>query len=261
MAISEEFANTAVSTVKSGGLMFDRRVARIITPGTLIDEKFMNPYENNFLLAIQISHENQVCQESEVRSVGHAEDTVQPLCGPKNVGLAWLDLSTGDFFTQAVDLATLPSALARIGAREVVVSDEKGPPLSQEIASTLKQEHQLVTQHILRLGELPISLWTPMLEDAVPTSEEILFSREEVAAGSLLLEYVQEKLQESGLKLQPPVRKQDSENMIIDKSSLQGLEVLETSKDGLRGGRGSLLHLLRRTSTKSGARLLKDWLG
>lgn len=259
VAISEEFANTAASMVKSGGLMFDRKVSRIITPGTLIDEKFMDPYENNFLLAIEIPFENR--SGTKDTSVELTEPTVQPIPESKNVGLAWLDLSTGDFFTQTVQIGSLPSALARIGAREVVLSDDKERPVIQEVKSIIQQEHQLVTYHDLRVEQLPVSMWAPMLEAAVPASEESSFSQEEAAAGNLLLDYVKEKLQGLGLKLQPPVRKQDNENMVIDKSSLRGLEVLETSKDGLRGGKGSLLHLLRRTSTKSGARLLKDWLG
>lgn len=259
VAISEEFANSPSSMVKSGGLMFDRKVTRIITPGTLIDEKFMDPYENNFLLAVEMPVENGPGPQDT--SVELTEPAVQSLLHSENVGLAWLDLSTGDFFTQSVKIGSLLSALARIGAREVVLNDDKERPLKQNIKSIIQQEHQLVTYHGLKVEELPISMWTPMLEAAVPASEESLFSREEAAAGNLLLDYVKEKLQGLGLKLQPPVRKQDDENMVIDKSSLRGLEVLETSKDGLRGGKGSLLHLLRRTSTKSGARLLKDWLG
>lgn len=259
VAISEEFANTAVGKVKSGGLQFDRKVTRIITPGTLIDEKFMDPYENNFLLAIEVPFENRVGPEDAL--VRPTEPILQPSLPSKKVGLAWLDLSTGDFFTQTVEIGSLRSALARIGATEVVLSDDKERPAKEEIMSIIKQEHQLVTYHGHRVREIPISMWTPMLEAAVDASEESLFSREEAAAGNLLLDYVKEKLQGLGLKLQPPIRKQDHENMVIDKSSLRGLEVLETSKDGLRGGKGSLLHLLRRTSTKSGARLLKDWLG
>ena len=250
-----------MSTVKSGGLLFDRKVTRIITPGTLIDEKFMDPYENNFLLAIEIPAENQSIDESEDMPLGRTERTSRPSHESNHVGLAWLDLSTGDFFTQTIEFDTLSNALARIGAREVVLSDDKGALLKRNIISELNHQHQLVTYHRLLLGELPVSMWTPMLEAAVPASKEGLFSREEVAAGSLLLEYVREKLQGSGLKLQPPVRKQDDENMVVDKNTLRGLEVLETSKDGVRGGKGSLLHLLRRTTTKSGARLLKDWLG
>ena len=35
-AISEEFPNSLTGKVKSGGLLFDRRVAYVVTPGTLI---------------------------------------------------------------------------------------------------------------------------------------------------------------------------------------------------------------------------------
>ena len=72
VAISEEFAPPAEDKAKSSnGLMFDRRVARIITPGTLIDEKFIDPSENNFLLAIYIdgsSVKEQVEQDDGLRS-------------------------------------------------------------------------------------------------------------------------------------------------------------------------------------------------
>ncbi|KAK5001347.1 hypothetical protein LTR28_012759 [Elasticomyces elasticus] len=51
VAISDEVRNTGSDKTKSGGLLFDRKVTRIVTAGTLIDENFMDPYENNFLLA------------------------------------------------------------------------------------------------------------------------------------------------------------------------------------------------------------------
>src|SRR5579859_6481391 len=54
VAISEEFPTSISGKVKSGGLLHDRRVARVVTPGTLIDEKFIIPYENNFVLALDI---------------------------------------------------------------------------------------------------------------------------------------------------------------------------------------------------------------
>ena len=82
-----------------------------------------------------------------------------------------------------------------------------------------------------------------------------------MVAGNILLDYVKERLQGSGMKLQPPIRKQDNESMTIDKNSLRGLEILETAKDGIPGGKGSLLHTVRRTVTKGGTRMLKEWIG
>ena len=262
MAISEEFANNASGAVKSGGLMFDRRVTRTITPGTLIDEKFMDPYENNFLLALystKLDHPVQLSQGDSI-PVNLAKGAIPSLLVSKSVGMAWLDLSTGDFFTQTATLGTLPSAAARIGAREIVLSDDLEDNIRQSILHTLEQQQQLVRYHRNETVNTSMSSWTPMLETEIPINMQISFTGEEVSAGSLLLSYVQDKLHGLGIKLQPPVRKQDKETMSIDKNSMRALEVLGTSKEGLGGGKGSLLHTVRRTVTKSGTRLLRDWI-
>lgn len=58
---------------------FERRVVRVITPGTLVDEPFLNHYENNYLLAIA--------------SAPNISDDVDD---SHSFGLAWTDVSTGD---------------------------------------------------------------------------------------------------------------------------------------------------------------------
>ncbi|KAL8631691.1 hypothetical protein Q9189_002598 [Teloschistes chrysophthalmus] len=260
VAISEEFANDVSGKVKSGGLMFDRRVSRIITPGTLIDEKFMNPYENNFLLAIHPSEHVRDPQLVGDRPENLKSDLLDPELTARAVGLAWLDLSTGDFFTQIADFGTLPSALARIGAKEVVISDDLDDSVQRSISSMVEFDHRLLTRHNAKYTTRPISSWSSMLESPVPQADENAFTPEETSAGSLLLAYVAEKVQGLNIKLQSPQRRQAIETMSIDKNSLRGLEVLATSKEGTDGGKGSLLYTLRRTNTKSGSRLLKDWI-
>ncbi|KAL9586308.1 MAG: hypothetical protein Q9212_000976 [Teloschistes hypoglaucus] len=261
VAISEEFANDVSGKVKSGGLMFDRRVTRIITPGTLIDEKFMNPYENNFLLAVHPSEGARNPQLVGDRPANLKSDVLNPELTARAVGLAWLDLSTGDFFTQIADFGTLPSALARIGAKEVVISDDLDDSVQRSISSTVEFDHRLLTRHNGKHTMRPISSWSSMLESPVPQADETTFTPEETSAGSLLLAYVAEKVQGLNIRLQSPQRRQAIETMSIDKNSLRGLEVLATSKEGIDGGKGSLLYTLRRTNTKSGSRLLKDWIG
>ena len=49
VALCEEFARPVPPGTKPS---YDRRVVRIVTPGTLIDEPFLNHYENNYLMAI-----------------------------------------------------------------------------------------------------------------------------------------------------------------------------------------------------------------
>ena len=242
--------------------MFDRKITRIITPGTLIDEKFMDPYENNFLLALHPNGQNDPLQSpAKEVPVELLNGTTNPLHLSQSVGLAWLDLSTGDFFTQNINIGTLPSAIARIGAREIVLRKDLNQTIQHDILSLLRQERHLVTYHSSHFQDLSVSSWAPMLERPVPATNESKFTAEEISAGGLLLAYVSEKLQGLGIKLQPPVRRFDTETMGIDRNSMRGLEVLETSRDGVGGGKGSLLHTVRRTVTKSGTRLLKNWIG
>lgn len=239
--------------------MFDRKVVRIVTPGTLIDEKFMDPYESNFVLAIHPLYEGKSLESVAQLTTGQERDITSSHI-PESIGLAWLDLSTGDFFTQAIPCTILSSALTRIGAREIVLNSEE-EALYHNVLPILQEEGGLVTFHPYHLQNLSVSTWAPMLETAVPIEDKASFTNEEIVAGGLLLTYVKDKLQSLGLRLRAPVRRQNNENLVIDKNSLRGLEVLETSKDGLRGGKGSLFHSVRRTVTKSGTRLLKEWIG
>ena len=219
--------------------MHDRRVTRIITPGTLIDENFMDPNTNNYVLAIHL--------------VDPAADS--PPAMSSVLGLAWLDLSTGHFFTQTTTLTELPSFLARIGPREVVLNE--GLQMSKEhgIFSILQEEYYLISY--VNASEIkPISEWSSRLESPISARSLAGFTAQEIAAGSTLLEYVEARLQGSHLKLQPPTRQSDM--MGIDKNTLRALEIKKTIRDD--NFAGSLLHTIRRTNTKGGARLLDSWL-
>lgn len=262
VAISEEFANDPAGAVKSGGLLFDRRVTRTITPGTLIDEKFMDPYENNFLLAIHPvttyitndrTKEETVPAELKqgLEASTHADDVI---------GLAWLDLSTGDFFTQTTKYSLLASAVVRIGAKEIVLQRGSETHQNQNLLSLLQSQRHSLTYHPFNLSDASISAWIPLLESEVDPATHAAFTNDEVIAGSLLLSYVGDRLQNASIKLQPPVRRQEKENMVIDQNSMRALEVFGTSKEGVGGGKGSLFHTMRKTVTKSGSRLLRDWI-
>ena len=255
VAVSEEFPIAAEDKLRSG-LLFDRKVARIITPGTLIDEKFMDPSENNFLLAVyidKISLKRQLEQQDDLAAQQHAL-----LSASQNVGLSWLDLSTGDFFTQVTTAQMLPSAIARIGAREILVDQDLQDIVGQELQLLVGHDHRLMTFFEFPQKVAPMSRWGTMLEAPVSAAAAESFTRDEVAAGYSLLEYIRVQLQGLKIKLQPPRRRHLDESMSIDRNSLRGLEILETARDGF--GKGSLLHAVRRTSTKSGARLLRDRL-
>lgn len=255
MAIAEEFPNGPSEKIKSGGLMHDRRVSRIITPGTLIDENFIDPYANNYVMAIYSGGEaadadSKTPSPSEPQPAASVEPTM-PL------GLAWLDLSTGQFFTQSTDLASLSSILSRIGPREVVLPRDLELQKDHSIFSILAEDRHLIT-YSASGGLDTLASWSPFLESEVPEKTRDSFTQHEVLAGDLVLNYVKDRLQGLSMKLQPPLRHENMQIMSIDRNSLRALEIKETIRDGFF--RGSLLHAIRRTVTKSGARLLSEWL-
>jgi DNA mismatch repair ATPase MutS len=256
VAISEEYANDPSQRIKSGGLLFDRRVTRIITPGTLIDEKFMDPLENNYLLSI---HADPTYGHSKTEP-SRTPESVDSLrkSQRQDVGLAWLDLSSGDFFTQKTDMVSLPSVIARIGPREVIINSAFQNLEHSRIVSLLKDGRHSMSYHQPAGTMNKITDWAPMLEDTVAALEPTKFTEEEVAAGTFLLQYVNTQLQGNKAQLQAPVQRHDEEFMMIDKHSLRALEVKSTLRDG--NLEGSLLHAVRRTVTKSGARLLSQRL-
>ncbi|KAH6606585.1 dna mismatch repair [Trichoderma cornu-damae] len=258
VAVAEEFPHDASEKIKSGGLLHDRRVTRIITPGTLIDENFMDPFVNNYIMAIHISQDAPPENSQSGASSSSIQIPYNPSTKSTPLGLAWLDLSTGQFFTQSTTLSSLPSILSRIAPREVVLERTFELQNDHDIFSALTDDRHLVTfsshESLASLDD-----WEPLLESQISEISRSSLTDVEVMAGGLVLNYVKNRLQGMSMKLQPPLRYEDTQTMAIDKNSLRALEIKQTIRDGFF--RGSLLHALRRTVTKSGARLLNEWLG
>ena len=123
VALCEEYRRPVEDL--SSKLEFERHVVRIITPGTLIDERFMDPYENNFLLAVYTPDTQSIGEDLE------ADD----------VGLAWLDLSTGDFYTQKTDISSLPGDIARVAPREILLNEDLRSDRSHALFTTIPMNH------------------------------------------------------------------------------------------------------------------------
>jgi DNA mismatch repair ATPase MutS len=256
VAICDEFLNDAPTKAK-GEPQYTRRVSRIVTPGTLIDEHFMDPWENNYLLSIHVNLE--VLKENSAK-VSPGSSKVSPVLNlPRTeVGLAWIDLSSGDFITQSTDIASLPSAVARIRPREIVLDSIFAEDQNSQIVSILEEDGHMITFQEPAAQPLSVADWIPMMEDVVEDFDLKNFSITEVAAGGSLLHYVKHQLLGARTRLQAPVRHQAEDHMSIDKNSLRALEIRTTIRDGSH--QGSLLHSLKETVTKSGTRLLTQRL-
>jgi DNA mismatch repair ATPase MutS len=257
VAISDEFLNDAPSKAK-GDPQYTRKVSRIVTPGTLIDEHFMDPWENNYLLSIHVDPEVLKKEKAVKQSPGSSSVSSVLNLPRTEVGLAWIDLSSGDFLTQSTDIASLPSAVARIRPREIVLDSIFQEVEHSRIVSILQEDGHIITFQEPSENTPTVEDWVPMLEDVVDDFDTANFTPSEVAAGGSLLHYVKHQLLGSRTRLQAPVRHQAEEHMSIDKNSLRALEIRNTIRDATY--EGSLLHSLKRTVTKSGTRLLTQRL-
>ncbi|KAJ1982253.1 hypothetical protein H4R33_005065, partial [Dimargaris cristalligena] len=98
--------------------IFSRRLVRIVTPGTLIDEQFLNADQNNYLLAIYPME--PAAPSSDITTPGHGSPQGGEVpSDPPSLGLAWLDLATGDFLSSTTTISDLESDLTRIKPREI----------------------------------------------------------------------------------------------------------------------------------------------
>ncbi|MBR4927306.1 MAG: DNA mismatch repair protein MutS, partial [Alphaproteobacteria bacterium] len=112
VAIGEQLESPAEAKKRGYKAVVRRGIVRIVTPGTLTEDSLLNARRNNFLVCI-------------------AE-------GSDGCGVAWADMSTGNFFTQIVPQTSVPSVLSRLEASEVLVSES-----AIEIHGLITEENNL----------------------------------------------------------------------------------------------------------------------
>lgn len=241
VALCEEFAQPVPPGTRP---LYDRRVVRIITPGTLIDEPFLNHYENNYLLAI-------------------SADSSRSLEGHDDVGLAWIDVSTGEFFTKCTTMEYLYDDIARIRPREVVLTKNMESVDSCPVRAIVRRECPVISYSDTVTPTLPQPRVPSVLApDRVsvhadpPTTPT--FSSHETAAVNLLTSYLQLNLLDFMPDLSAPNKEVAEARMEIDAHTLKSLEIQEGIQEG--GASGTLLGCVKKTVTGGGTRLLSRWL-
>ncbi|KII93351.1 hypothetical protein PLICRDRAFT_49405 [Plicaturopsis crispa FD-325 SS-3] len=250
VAMCEEFPRNPALGPKGG---FDRRVVRVITPGTLIDEPFLNQYVNNFLLAV-----------SSAKALTADEDSPSVDC----VGLAWIDVSTGEFFAKVSTLQGVRDEVARIGPKEIVLDKALEGNDSHPIREALMEEDNFVSYILPAETSVPLASGntTPQhdtddITDSREDSGSISISTlttAETSAIQLLTTFLHAHLLEHMPALGTPNREATSGRMQIDSHTIKALEIREGMREG--GTTGSLLSVVKRTITSGGTRLLSRWL-
>ena len=223
---------------KAKGLV-KREVVRVVSPGTLTDASYLDAREPAFLMAIA---------------------PAGPKGSPAAIGVALLDLSTGEFTAAEYHGPGGPAALADeialLRPREVIV------PADVDIATRLP----MVVASALPVT--PVDAWTfdgesarRALLDQLQTGGLEGFGLEThgaaVAAAGALVRHLR-ATQKLDLAHVRAIRyRERSDTLLVDPTTLRHLEIVE----GSEGGRtGSLLEVLDRTVTSIGSRRLRSWL-
>lgn len=222
--------------------LVERAITKLLTPGTLTDEGMLNAKKNNFLAAVVITGENW--------------------------GLAYSDISTGEFYTtQASDLTALSLELSRLQPSEILFPIN-APDLNRILRPGEKSDHlppclpdsfcySLRPQTIFTLTEAKNRLLiTYKMRSLEGMGCEHLPLAIRAAGG--LLEYIEDTQKANQVPLQPLKTYSISEFLILDGQTRRNLEITQTVRDG--SFYGSLLWALDRTCTAMGSRALRRWL-
>lgn len=209
--------------------LFPREVVRVITPGTVLEPALLSGDRNNYLVALVIEE--------------------------NSIGLAYADISTGEFSTgqfQADDLQSiLEGELARLMPAEVLISDDLDIAYlwdgnvtavetwrfeEERAAEKLRSHFGAATLDGYGIGDAPLA----------------------VRAAGALVDYL-EQSQDTVLSLLTSLSRYSlSDFMILDAETRRNLELTATMRGDKR--RGSLFNVIDETVTPMGRRMLLQWL-
>ncbi|MGY0504031.1 DNA mismatch repair protein MutS [Luteimonas sp. e5] len=222
VAICEQIGDPA----SSKGLV-ERKVVRIVTPGTVTDEALLQDRRDTLLMALARSRQGY--------------------------GLAWADLAGGRFHVaQVAGEDALEAELARLEPAELLLADEEGWPGFVEQRSGLRRrapwlfDGDAARRKLLAFFKLH-DLSAFGIED-LPLA---------IAAAGALLGYVEET-QKSQLPHLTAITLETGDDAIAMNAATRRHLELDTRVDG--DTRNTLLGVLDSTITPMGGRLLRRWL-
>ena len=102
VAVCEQLEDPAEARKRGAKSVVRRDVVRLVTPGTLTEDSLLDARRNNYLLALARARASS---------------------GDDRFGLAWIDISTGEFRVAECDRVALAAEVARIEPGEIIVSD------------------------------------------------------------------------------------------------------------------------------------------
>jgi DNA mismatch repair protein MutS len=221
VAICEQIGDPA----KAKGIV-ERQVVRILTPGTLTDSALLDDTRDNWLLA---------------------------LCfGEGLVGLARINLASGDLILSEIAPGLLAQELERIAPAELLFADN---------VSHIAVHHAACSKKRLRAWQFDLDSAKTLLTKQFNTHDLNGYGCADlslaIAAAGALLDYVKHTQRTTLPHINGLSVEQSSQFVQLDGATRRNLEIDQT----IRGEVSPTLYsLLNTTQTAMGARLLRYWL-
>ena len=206
-----------------------REVARIVTPGTTTSASLLRPHENNFLAAVM----------PEPANGGRA-------------GLAFADLTTGEYRATEIDLADAAAALETLNVREVLAPAGSEHNFAHWKTACLKTE---VEAWVFGADYAARSLrdhFHLLSLDGCGLEGKALAT----GAAAALLHYLRETQRSALNHLAAPTFYSRADALVLDATTVRNLELVEPLFAG-ESKESTLLWVLDRTRTGMGGRLLR----
>ncbi|RUW52867.1 DNA mismatch repair protein MutS [Mesorhizobium sp. M1A.F.Ca.ET.072.01.1.1] len=237
VAVCEQIEDPAEAKKRGSKSVVRRDVVRLVTPGTITEDKLLAPSESSFLMALgRVKGGNAASQGS--------------------FALAWIDISTGAFRVAETSAERLLADIFRVDPRELIVAepvfhDAELRPVFDVLGRVANPQPPSLFDSASATGRI-----ARFFEVATPDSFGS-FSRAELSAISGAIAYVEKTQKAERPPLSRPEREENGSTLFIDPATRANLELLRT----LSGSReGSLFKAIDRTVTGGGARLLADRL-
>ena len=231
-----------VSKPTPGKDLVQRRVVRIVTPGTVIDENMLDKSKNNYLLTF-------------------TEDS-------RSIVFAYADISTGvlNVFKlpkkDPVELEVLRSEIKKISPTEIIIDEiQYNTDSILEVLSSIEGIN--INHH--KFQEVDIRNYVQRLRNYFEINSLGIFQLDESDSISLqaiarILEYSEytQKIDRKNYSKINVVN--NNEFMKLDSESIQNLEIFRSNRTFSNAKEATFINLIDKTQTSMGARKLREWI-
>ena len=211
----------------------ERKVVRVVTPGTLTDAELLNDKTEAYVLAV------------------HASERAGK---PQGCGLAWLSVTEGELRLAECAADELPAWIARIAPSEVIFSSELPAHLRPLLNSAPVKSERPAWAFDSSLGQRKLLEQLQAASLVAWQAQDLVQAH---AAASALLAYAEHTQGRSLSHVQKVRVERNEERIDLPATTRRNLELTQT----LRGEDSpTLFSLLDTCMTGMGSRLLKRWL-